>query len=447
VTVSVISPEIGRLLRVLTAVVDIRHAMDVLIADDDAGTRLLLSAAVQQLGHRCTVAEDGTEAWRRYQDVHPDVVITDWQMPGMDGTALAKAIRSHAGSPYAYVVVLTGAADETAARLTMEAGADDLLLKPLDIAHLERKLIAAERVTALHRRLHQDARHDTLTGLGNRLRLAEDLDALCGRVARYGHLYSVALLDIDDFKGYNDGAGHQAGDEVLRSVARTLDQQIRTGDTLYRYGGEEFLVLLPEQPIEAAALAAERLRAAVEALALPHPSGGVLTVSAGVAALADPGCRPDQLFELADQALYRAKERGRNRVEAHHGEDATEERAVRLLVADDDPAIRLVLSALIERHPDLELVAEAEDAQQAIELAARRRPDVVVLDFDMPGGGGIAAAMAIREANPTTRVVALSADTSQGAQYDMSRAGAVGYVVKGAPEDEILRVIRSSARW
>jgi diguanylate cyclase (GGDEF)-like protein len=421
--------------------------MDVLIADDDAGTRLLVTAAIEQLGHRCTVAEDGTEAWRRYQDELPDVVITDWQMPGMDGTALAKAIRSHGGSPYAYVVVLTGAADDTAARLSMEAGADDLLLKPLDVAQLERKLIAAARVTALHRRLHDDARHDALTGLGNRLRLAEDLDALCGRVARYGHSYSVALLDIDNFKGLNDGAGHLAGDDVLRSVSRALDRQIRTGDALYRYGGEEFLALLPEQSIESAALAAERLRAAVEALALPHPAGGVVTVSAGVAALSEPGCRPDQLFELADKALYRAKERGRNRVEGYDGEDAGAERAIRLLVADDDPAIRLVLSALIGRHADLELVGEAADATEAIELAAQRRPDLVVLDFDMPGGGGVAAAIAIREANPATRVVALSADGSPGAQYDMSRAGAVGYVVKGAPEDEILRVIRSSARW
>jgi diguanylate cyclase (GGDEF)-like protein len=420
--------------------------MDVLIADDDAGSRLLVSTAVERLGHRCTVAEDGSEAWRRYQELLPDVVITDWQMPGMDGTELAEAIRGLASAPYAYVIVLTGAADEDAARRTMEVGADDLLLKPLDAAQLERKLIAAGRVTALHRRMHDDARQDAPTGLGNRLRLAEDLEALCGRVQRYRHVYSVALFDIDDFKGYNDNTGHLAGDEVLRRVAGELARQIRTGDAIYRYGGEEFLVLLPEQSIEAAARAAERLRAAVEALAVPHPAGGVVTVSAGVAALADDDCKPDELFELADQALYRAKDAGRNRVEVHHGEvPATE--TIRLVIADDDAAIRLVMSALIARQDDLELVGEAEDATQAIELAARRRPDVVVLDFDMPGGGGVTAAMAIREANPTTRIVALSADSSQGAQYDMSRAGAIGYLVKGAPDDEIVRVIRSSAKW
>jgi diguanylate cyclase (GGDEF)-like protein len=421
--------------------------MDVLIADDDAGTRLLVSAAVERLGHRCTVAEDGTKAWRLYRDEMPDVVITDWQMPGMDGTELAEAIRGHNAAPYAYVVVLTGAADEEAARRTMEVGADDLLLKPLDVAQLERKLIAAGRVTALHRRMHEDARQDTLTGLGNRLRLAEDLEVLCGRVQRYGHVYSAALFDVDDFKGYNDTAGHLAGDDVLRAVARALQQQIRTGDAVYRYGGEEFLVLLPEQSIESSALAAERLRAAVEALGLPHPAGGVVTVSAGVAALSDGECKPDELFELADQALYRAKAGGRNRVELHRGEAARKQETIRLLIADDDPAIRLVLSALAARHEDLDLVGEAEDATQAIELTARRRPDVVLLDFDMPGGGGVTAAMAIREANPTTRIVALSADDSQGAQYDMSRAGAVGYLVKGAPDDEIVRVLRSSARW
>jgi len=302
-------------------------------------------------------------------------------------------------------------------------------------------------VTALHRRLHDDARHDTLTGLGNRLRLAEDLEALCGRVERYGHSYCVALFDLDDFKGYNDGAGHLGGDGTLRTVAAALQQQIRSGDAVYRYGGEEFLVLLPEQTLESAGLAAERLRAAVEGLGLAHPAGGVVTVSAGVAELHEKASRPDQVFELADQAMYRAKENGRNRVEVHSSSTGEAEGTIRLLIADDDPTIRLTLSALLQREDGFELVGEAADAVQAIELAAHRRPNVVVLDFDMPGGGGVRAAIEIREASPTTRIVALSADGSQAAQYDMSRAGAIGYVVKGAPDDEIVRAIRNAARW
>jgi diguanylate cyclase (GGDEF)-like protein len=421
--------------------------MHILIADDDPGTRLLVSTAVEGLGHRCTVAEDGDDAWRAYQADPPDAVITDWQMPGMDGTALVRAIRGDGDGRYAYVMVLTGAADEDAARGTMQAGADDLLAKPLDAAQLERKLIAAERVTEMHRRMHEDARHDAPTGLGNRLRLAEDLEALCGRVARYGHVYCVALFDIDNFKGYNDGLGHLSGDEALRAVAHALQQGIRSGDAVYRYGGEEFLVLLPEQTLETAMLAAERLRAAVEALAIPHPAGGVVTVSAGVAGLDSPGYEPEQVFELADQALYRAKEGGRNRVESCGADGGSDDGAIRVLIADDDPMIRLTTSALIGRADGLELVGEAEDADQAIELAARRRPDVVLLDFNMPGGGGVRAATLIREGNPDVKLVAMSADDSQGTQYDMTRAGAVGFVHKGAGEDEILHVIRSSARW
>jgi diguanylate cyclase (GGDEF)-like protein len=421
--------------------------MHILIADDDPGTRLTVSAAIERLGHRCTVTEDGAAAWRAYQADVPDAVITDWQMPGMDGTALVRAIREQRDGRYAYVMVLTGVADEESARATMEAGADDLLLKPLEPAQLERKLIAAERVTAMHRQMHEDARHDAATGLANRLRLAEDLEALCGRVARYGHVYCVAVFDVDNFKGVNDAAGHLYGDQTLRQIAGALQSEIRSGDAVYRYGGEEFLVLLPEQSVESAALAAERLRAAVERLGIAHPGGGVVTVSAGVAGLDDPACKPDEVFELADQALYRAKDGGRNRVEVHQPGSEAPGTAIRLLIADDDPMIRLTLSALIGKESDLELVGEAEDADQAIELAARRRPDVVLLDFNMPGGGGVRAATEIREANPNIKLVAVSADDSQGAQYDMSRAGAVGYVVKGSPDEEIVRVIRSSARW
>ena len=120
---------------------------------------------------------------------------------------------------------------------------------------------------------------------------------------------------------------------------------------------------------------------------------------------------------------------------------------MRLLVADDDPVSRLMLSAILKRQPDFEVVGEADDAKSGVELALRRRPDVVLLDVNMPGGGGARAAVEIREGLPDVKIVAISADDSQGSQYDMMRAGAVGFIAKGSPDDEILRVIRSSARW
>jgi diguanylate cyclase (GGDEF)-like protein len=426
--------------------------MRVLIADDEPGTRLTLAAAIERLGHECTQAEDGTHALQLFYEHAPEVVITDWDMPGLDGTRLARAIRAAPDMPYAYVIVLTGRADEAAAREAMRAGADDLVIKPLEPVELERKLISAERMTGLHRQLHGDARQDALTGLGNRRRLTEDLAALNGRVARYGHVYCVALFDIDHFKTLNDNAGHAAGDQVLRAVARALDDAIRGGDTMYRYGGEEFLVLLSEQSLDGAARAGERLRAAVEALGLVHPEGTV-TVSAGVAGPGDPSSgSPEQLIERADRALYRAKELGRNRVEIFRPAppDPAPERAetvVRLLIADDDEAVRLTLSALAARHPALDLVGAAADAEEAIELARQHRPDVVLLDVSMPAGGGIRAATGIREVMPDARLVALSAHDGPSAQLEMSRAGAIGYLVKGASDEDIVSAIRSAARW
>jgi diguanylate cyclase (GGDEF)-like protein len=417
--------------------------MRVLIADDEPGTRLVVSAAVARLGHEVIGATDGLQAWERFREHAPDVVITDWDMPGLDGTALARRIRAQAGAPYAYVLVLSGVADDATARAVMEAGADDLVAKPLETAELERKLIAAARVTEMHRRMHADARQDALTGVGNRLRLDEDLAALCGRVERYGHSYCIAMFDVDGFKAYNDALGHQAGDEVLRAVAQALAGGVRAGDMLYRYGGEEFVLLVAEQSLPDAAGAAERLRADVEALAIPHPAGSVVTVSAGVAGTHGRACAPAQLLGEADAALYAAKQAGRNRIHAQ----APGPPPLRLLVADDDPTVRLTLGALIGREDGLELVGEAGDAAEAIEAARRRRPDVVLLDVDMPGGGGMRAATEIREALPDVRVVAISGDNSQANQYEMLRAGAIGFVAKGAPAEEIVRVIRSSARW
>jgi diguanylate cyclase (GGDEF)-like protein len=301
-------------------------------------------------------------------------------------------------------------------------------------------------VTELHARLHDNARHDALTGLSNRLRLAEDLDLLCGRVERYGHTYCVALFDVDDFKGINDASGHIAGDGVLRSVAQALARQIRTGDAIYRYGGEEFLVLLPEQTIESAALAAERLRAGVEALALPHPGGGVVTISAGVAGASERGCQPDELFKLADEALYRAKAGGRNRVEVHGGADQQEEAPVRLLIADDDPGTRLVLTALLAREDGFELVGEAETGGDSVELAATLRPDLVLMDVNLPDIDGFEATRRIREAAQRPPIVVMLS-TYEAVDYaDRAiAAGAAAFLSKSTFTPEELRRVWDQA--
>ena len=313
--------------------------MRILIAEDDVAARLIIQAVVRSLGHECVVATDGEEAWRLFRTADVDAVISDRRMPGLDGVELCRLIRAAPRDSYAYFIFLTVVDDKAAVAGGMAAGADDYLVKPLDADELRMRLAVADRVTTLHRQLARQSaelerlnralfaqsRTDALTGLGSRLKLREDLEAIAARVRRYGHGYCVVMCDVDFFKAYNDGHGHLAGDEVLRTVAQTVRATCRGGDHAYRYGGEEFLILLPEQSLDGGFTAAERHRLAIEALAIPHPAnpcGGVVTISAGVASLATADAAPiDAWLAAADAALYRAKQSGRNRV-AVDGDDA-----------------------------------------------------------------------------------------------------------------------------
>lgn len=309
--------------------------MKILVAEDDVVSRTILRRAVEKLGHECLAAEDGRKAWETFK-ANPDldVVISDWMMPDLDGLQLCRMIRSSEqegnGRGYTYFIFLTALGDREHLLQGLEAGADDYLSKPLDRDELGMRLTSALRVTELHRRLafqndeleklnrmlFEQSRKDPLTSLGNRLGLREDLETLHARVGRYGHSYAVVLCDVDFFKAYNDRYGHLAGDDVLRRVAEVIISGLRSGDTAYRFGGEEFLIVLPEQDVEAARAIADRLRHAVEDLRIPHEANtaaSVVTVSAGIAALSPAG-DPDDLLRRADRALYAAKEAGRNYV-------------------------------------------------------------------------------------------------------------------------------------
>ncbi len=305
--------------------------MRILIAEDEKTSRLILEAAIAQLGHEFVSSEDGEQAWRLFQETNIDAVISDRSMPMMDGLELCRRIRAAPGPGYPYFIFLTSFDDKARIMDGVNAGADDYLIKPLDPDELAVRLVVAARVTGLYRRLaaqqfelellnrklFAQTRIDPLTQLGSRRKLAEDLELVSARVERYAEQYCVVMCDVDYFKRFNDTYGHLAGDEVLRSVARALANGCRGGDQVYRYGGEEFLLLLPSQSLEGGHRSAERLRAAVEALNIPHaasPSKHV-TVSMGVALLgAGEAKSPAAWVEQADAALYRAKEAGRNRV-------------------------------------------------------------------------------------------------------------------------------------
>jgi two-component system, cell cycle response regulator len=309
--------------------------LNVLVVDDDEDSRAAIARAVRRLGHRCRCAADGVEAWRIHREDPAHVILSDWMMPGIDGLELCKRVREEPGpAHYTHFIFVTGKGERERFLEGMAAGADDYIVKPFDLAALEARLSAAcraaiayEALGAQNRELHKEsvrclaaASTDPLTHAASRLRLQSDLEAIVDRARRYGHTCCAAFCDVDQFKNYNDSFGHLNGDDAIRLVSSTIQKQLRKGDGFYRYGGDEFLLLLPEQSVQGAAECLERVRRAVSALPDVASSGSLLrpiTISAGIAPLilTSEGEVIASWLNRADSALYRAKARGRNRVE------------------------------------------------------------------------------------------------------------------------------------
>ena len=303
--------------------------MRILIAEDDAGSRLILEATVAQLGHEFVSAADGEEAWRLFENGDIDAVISDRSMPRMNGIDLCRRVRAARTSRYPYFIFLTSAGDKPRISDGMNAGADDYLTKPLDPDELAARLVVAARISALqhqlatqqcelqslNQRLYDQARIDPLTQLASRLKLSEDLDLIETKLEHYRGRYCAVMCDLDYFKRYNDAYGHLAGDEVLRAVAQALRNNFRSEDLAYRYGGEEFLLILRATSATDGHAAAERHRNAVRALRIPHRESPfkIVTMTMGIAPLAG-GLKVTSWLEEADAALYEAKRLGRNQV-------------------------------------------------------------------------------------------------------------------------------------
>jgi len=288
-------------------------------------TRRLLEAALRQMGHDVIATSDGVQAWEQIRRHRARIVIADWMMPGIDGLELVRRIRRLPGSGYIYTILLTARHEKQDIVAGLAAGADDYVVKPFDRDELMVRIRAGERVVRLEEELarrNEQLRRltliDGLTGIGNRRAFDESLRRMHEHSRRFCHALGMLMIDIDHFKRYNDAKGHEAGDEALRTVAAILRESVRTGDLCFRYGGEEFVCLLPETALDGVMIVGRRLCDRVREAAIPHPDNpphGVVTISIGAAAL-EPGelLTPEELLKRADQAMYRAKSSGRNTV-------------------------------------------------------------------------------------------------------------------------------------
>ncbi len=319
--------------------------LSILIVDDEPTSLVLLSSYLTRAGYRVLTAVNGAEALHILGDEGPQVVITDWTMPEMDGLDLCRAIRSHEGITFTYVIIVTAhqTSDERLVE-AFDAGADDYLSKPFKSKELLARLRAGERIVRLqgelanrnrevhrynaeveivnrklavaNKELNRMATTDELTGLINRREAMTRLANCWAAAKRHGDPLACITIDIDNFKKCNDAYGHAAGDEALRRTADVLKTNTRCEEAICRVGGEEFLVICPRSTEAMAVIGAERLRRAVEASTIRYGDVTLrVTISAGVAERTPSMSTPDDLLRVADKALYKAKDRGRNMVQ------------------------------------------------------------------------------------------------------------------------------------
>jgi diguanylate cyclase (GGDEF)-like protein len=307
--------------------------MTILIAEDDVVSSLVLQRSLEGLNLDVVAARDGEEAWKIIQ-ARDDIrlVISDWMMPKVDGLDLCRRIRGLADRPYIYFILLTAKAFREDRLAGLGAGADDFLTKPLDRADLAARIKVAQRLIATQEelrdrslqleKLHDDLRQqnarlaelatcDGLTGLKNHRYFRTTLEAATSFALRQGLPLSLIMLDVDNFKSYNDTYGHPAGDEVLSSLGRLLRQGVREHDLVARYGGEEFVVLLPATDVAGSRVISARIHLLIASADWPLRA---ITASLGIATTRPGVDTPNLLVDLADRALYESKARGRDTV-------------------------------------------------------------------------------------------------------------------------------------
>jgi two-component system, cell cycle response regulator len=297
--------------------------MKVLIADDSATSRAMLRSVLTRWGYDVVMAENGKEALDILaKDDPPPMAVLDWVMPELAGPEVCRRVRETLREPYTYILLLTSKNTKGETVEGLEAGADDYIVKPFDQHELQVRLRAGQRIIDLQlnllqarEELRERASKDLLTMLPNRSAIAHTLEDEISRCHRDHRTVGIILLDLDHFKKVNDTLGHFAGDAVLRETALRLRSNMRPYDQVGRYGGEEFLVVLPNCDLEQAANQAERMRHRLHATGM-LVDGQELRVSASFGVTISDGSErsPDVFVRVADEALYRAKANGRNRI-------------------------------------------------------------------------------------------------------------------------------------
>lgn len=296
----------------------------VLVADDSAVYRKLVEHALSGKQFSLVFAKSGQEAIQLFQEREPDLVIVDWVMPDVTGIEICEHVRVSPKTIYTYVIVLTSRSEKRRVVAALAAGADDYLTKPFDPEELSARAEVGLRIVELHRKieaqnllLRELALTDSLTGLPNRRAVEEWSTRQLSAAARHGFSFWIAMADVDHFKSVNDTYGHDAGDEVLKKIAKILKSRSRASDICGRMGGEEFIFILTHATKTDALAVIDRIREELASVVFTF-NGSSRTVTASFGLVGFEGPRApcfNELLSQADSALYIAKRLGRNRIE------------------------------------------------------------------------------------------------------------------------------------
>ncbi|MFH2046967.1 MAG: diguanylate cyclase [Pseudomonadota bacterium] len=296
--------------------------MKVLIAEDDITSRTILTAILEKWGYNPIAVNDGLDALKILQKADsPELVLLDWKMPVMDGLEVCRRIRQQLCNNLVYIIILTSKSEKTNIVAGLDAGANDYVIKPYDNEELRARINVGQRMIEIQSELEKtkkalvhEAMHDHLTGIYNRRAIIDMLQRELSLARRKRNRINIGMCDLDNFKQINDCYGHQAGDEVLCGFTRTIQNNLRGYDIFGRYGGEEFLVIIPDGIKSSEEHIFERLRNKIAEQRILTRAGEIsVTMSVGVAGIHN-GESVDTLLGAADTALYRAKEEGRNQV-------------------------------------------------------------------------------------------------------------------------------------
>jgi len=461
-------------------------ARSVLVIDDDPATLRLLNQYLRSAGYKVLTAGSGEEALHIFNQECPKIVVTDLSMPNISGLDLCRLIRASESFGFVYILALSSHSDKHSILEAFNAGVNDFLAKPFDEHELLARLHAGTRILNLEEKLAQDqlaihkanaelivlndklntmATTDELTGLSNRREAMKRLREFWNTAKRQNRTLTCLMLDIDNFKHYNDTYGHEAGDYVLRHVAGVFRKTVRAGESFFRMGGEEFLILCPGAFLKEATACGERIRVALEENVVHYQKMSFpVTASIGVAEVDPHTSSCDELLCAADMGLYQAKRAGKNRVciagdrVEHTSNKATLEpvpdtslpssadRLVKVLVVDNDKTVRFLCKNILEQRGCE--VFEAGNAVEGLAASKNRQPDVILMDVGRSNWNGLECTRRLK-ADPVTHhipVVIMRSHLSEEDIQEDLQAGADEYLHKPLDPKDLIYRVRSMAK-